>query len=210
MYTIKDLTDIKMTLEALDKRYGRDVMGHDAPLNFGVWIVQVDSELWRSELSEKYGINVPASHVYHLQRHYLNINQFMSIAEYGPKCGRDISCPDDDRQPDDGHMLRIELSGGPYIFGNNSFTKEDYDYPVEFFNQFIAEILSFNPDYKDSKNRSYYWKLENASDVFNAFPALLEKYNHLNAEGRLKRQVRRFEALAEEAKAKLKESTGTL
>lgn len=82
--------------------------------------------------------------------------------------------------------MEISFSTGPYIFGE--------DYPQEFFQRFFEELRSLDPDYTDLANKALYWKIENASAAYKAFPEILKKYRELNKEDIKQRRIAKLEA----------------
>ena len=54
---------------------------------------------------------------------------------------------------------------------------------------FFFELKSFNPDYCDSANKSLYFKLENAKEVFNSYDSIVKKYYELNKEDFKQREI---------------------
>ena len=71
--------------------------------------------------------------------------------------------------------MGIMFSTGPYIFG------EDYNYQKPLFQEFFEELKTYKPDHIDSANKSLYWKIENAKDIYNDFGGILKKYHDKNS-----------------------------
>ena len=194
MYKLLDIQEIKRTLEDLNDRVGKPEFS--TRVSIQEWLGDVENEIWRSEMNEEFGIRVTD---YYGNRDYTRLDEFRFIATYGPGIIREIAWPDDDVQPDNEVLLCISFSSGPYIFGKSGTVSK------EFFQRLLSEILAFNPDYKDTINHSFYWKLENARDVNEAFPSILAKYRKLNVEDRELREAERLEQKAKELRAKYKE-----
>ncbi len=135
------------------------------------------------ELKEDYGINISHHSVHSLD--YVELCKHVYIARYGKKQNREISWPDDGRQPDNELLLQIGFSTGAYMFGD--------DYPVDLFNKFWGELIAYNPKYKDSKNRNLYYSMDNAGAVYGAFPAILKKYKEINETDKKRRQIKRLQ-----------------
>ena len=90
-----------------------------------------------------------------------------------------ISWSDDGNQPQDEYLYCISFPTGAYIFGDN--------YPVETFNDFFAELKSYNPKYSDTMNHCLYFSSENANIIHEAFRGIYDKYNAL-VRGELERK----------------------
>jgi hypothetical protein len=84
-----------------------------------------------------------------------------------------IAWSDDDRQPSSEWLFVISFPTGAFIFGG------DYEYNQEAFKQFFTELKSFDPDYSDTANKTLYWKLDNAQEIFYEFNGILKKYTEL-------------------------------
>lgn len=141
---------------------------------------------------EKYGLRI--AHEYKpASQDYLRIDDHRYISYYNDaqrekdsgKGGRYISWSDDGRQPKNEWLFNIWFSTGAYIFGE--------DYPKEFFQKFFDELTSYEPDFTDRHNNSLYWRLENAKDVYDNYPAILEKYRKQNQEDRKQREIKLME-----------------
>lgn len=144
---------------------------------------------------EKYGLKI--SHDYNPERYdYIDLGKYTTFNHFGngehdkaKGSGRFISWSDDGRQPKDEWLLNISFSTGAYIFG------EDYEGQQQVFQDFISELKSYNPNYSDTVNESFYWKLENAKPIFDEFKSILNKYHDLN---RLELNKRKAERLKKE------------
>lgn len=141
---------------------------------------------------EKYGLKLshdhkPYSYSYINVRDNISFDHFRNAEKDKENgSGRYISWSDDDRQPDNEWLLNLSFSTGAYIFG------DDYNGQHQLFQDFITEIKSFKPDYSDTVNHNFYWKLENAKPVFEAFDAILQKYRKLNSSELDKRKVEKL------------------
>lgn len=151
---------------------------------------QLDLYYFYLELVHKYNIPINKSRVYSTD--WIKDSDHITFGRYGEKYNRTISWSTDGRQPDDEFLMNISFPTGAYIFGE--------DYPQNFFQKFFEELRSLNPDYTDLANKSLYWKIENASIVYKAFPEILKKYQVLNREDIKKRKI----AAMEEELQKLK------
>lgn len=153
---------------------------------------------------EKYGLKLshdyqPYSYNYFKVSDYIIFNHF-GDAQQGKDNGRGkyISWSDDDRQPKNEWLLNISFSTGAYIFG------QDYDGQQELFQSFIKELKSYKPDYSDTVNKSFYWKLENAKAIFEAFPDIYKKYQQLNTDDFNRRKVEKLKKELAKAEESLK------
>jgi hypothetical protein len=142
--------------------------------------------LFGIKLKEDYGLDIDPKRVESLQ--WLNYKEYCHIGWWGKKYNRTISWPDDKQQPEDNLLLEISFPTGPYIFGFGSMFNQEY--PQEFFQKFWHELRSYNPDYVDSHNNSLYWKIENASVIFNSFDDIMQKFNDLNKEDVKQRKIK--------------------
>jgi hypothetical protein len=140
--------------------------------------------LFGLELKHNYGFDINPKNINNID--WIKIGD-KTISRYGIKTTRRVTNVDDFIQPEDEYLLNISFSTGPYIFGYGDIF--DKDYPVDFFNKFFDELKSYNPDYIDVLNRSLYWKLDNAKDIFNNYESILEKYHKLNKEDIKQRKI---------------------
>lgn len=81
-----------------------------------------------------------------------------------------ISWEDDDRVPSKGWYLIVRFPAGAYILG------DDYDELQILFKKMLKEIKSYDPDYIDSVNKSFYWKIENARPMHENIREIFNKY----------------------------------
>lgn len=134
--------------------------------------------LFGLELKEVYGLNINEKTIYNTEWQELKDNVFLCFIDSKL---RNISWEDSGKEPKGEHLIKFKFSTGAYIFGR--------DYPTIFFEKFFFELKSFKPDYCDSTNKSLYFKLENAKEVFNNYPSILKKYYELNKEDFKQREI---------------------
>ena len=144
--------------------------------------------LFGLELVEKYGFKIDPKVIYSLE--YNKLDSYVEISLMGKEYGRTISWSDDGKQPNNEMLMKISFSSGAYIFGG--------DYPEEFFNEFFNELINLKPKYKDTRNRSLYFSMDNAGSIYDEFNLILKKYNELNKKNS---KIRRIEKLKEELNA---------
>lgn len=153
------------------------------------------------EWYEKYGLKLshdcnPVNYI-HLGN-YSDMMVFNDAELCKEECrGRSISWPDDGRQPEDGWYYHLGFSTGAYIFG------DDYDYQKELFQKFITELKTYNPDYCDTVNHDFYWKIENCKKIFDDFNSILQKYHNINKSELQERKVKKLKVELEKEEAKL-------
>lgn len=132
------------------------------------------------EWYENYGLkldhdNKPYSHNHIKYSEYIHFDYFRDAeAEKERGSGRFISWSDDGRQLKHEWLFGISFPTGAYIFG------DDYKGQQQLFQDFIQELKGFKPDYSDTVNKSFYWKLENAKSIFEKFNTILQKYRDRN------------------------------
>lgn len=142
--------------------------------------VKARDHLMLIEWYEKYGLKIehdnrPHSYGYFKVGEYMNFNRFNDAKkDKAEGSGCFISWPDDGRQPKNEWLLYIRFSTGPFIFG------KDYEGQKQLFRDFFDELKSYKPDYRDTANRSLYWKLDNAKGIFDDFNAIMKKYRERN------------------------------
>ena len=142
------------------------------------------------ELKELYGLNIDPKRVN--SNDWIDCGEHMKIGLFGERYRRTISWSDDGTQPEDERCVCLKFIGGAFIFGGGGFTNKDY--PTKFFHKFWLELLSFNPDYKDTANHCLYWKLENSKEIFNSFNDILKKYYSLNKEDIKQRRIEKMKS----------------
>lgn len=144
--------------------------------------------LFGLELVEKYGFKFNPKNIYSLE--YNKLDSYVAILLMGKEYGRTISWPDDGKQPNNEMLMNISFPTGAYIFGE--------DYPEEFFYEFFSELIKLKPKYKDTRNHSLYFSLDNAGSIYDEFNLILKRYNELNKKNI---KIRRIEKLKEELDA---------
>lgn len=157
--------------------------------------------LFALSLKEKYGLNINPKLVDSLD--YFSCGPYCFISKMNRNHGNYIAIPLDEKQPEEGEILvALSFPTGGYMFNKHISDRMHAEYPTEFFNKFINEIRSYNPDYSDIVNHSFYWKLENAKDIFNEFPSILEKYESEYDLDCKERKIKRLEKQLKELKDK--------
>lgn len=146
-----------------------------------IGIHNLESLIKTEELQEEFGI----TNVEHYSHTWFKCGYYSAIGLFGDEHKRTISWSDDGRQPDDEWLYQISFPTGAYIFGE--------DYCTETFNEFFAELKTYNPKYLDSANHNLYFTSETAAKVHAELPELFKKYrglvqNELNAKRILKLQ----------------------
>jgi hypothetical protein len=141
--------------------------------------------LFGIKLKEVFGLDIDPKTVDSLD--WLRFGEYRYIGWWGEKYHRTISWPNDNKQPEDELLLEISFPTGPFIFScDGPFNAE---YPQDFFQKFWNELKSYHPDYVDDHNDGLFWKIENASIIFNAFDNILKKYSELNKEDVKQRKI---------------------
>ena len=103
----------------------------------------------------------------------------------GKKYKRTISWSDSGEQPNDELLLLIKFPTGAYIFGD--------DYPTDLFHKFFRDLVNFKPKYTDFHNSTLYFSMDNAGSVYSEFKLLYNKYQELNKEDYIRRQIKKME-----------------
>lgn len=152
--------------------------------NFNIQDLQSQSEvhLYGLRLKEEYCLNVNPSLVRSTK--FNEFHNYIRIYSVGEKFNNSISWSDDGRQPDNELLVNICFPTGAYIFGE--------DYPTDLFQKFFLELVSYKPKYSDTNNKSLYFSMDNAKDVFNKFPEIMKKYQELNREDVKLRKIARM------------------
>ena len=152
---------------------------------------------------ERYGIEIPHSKNVH-NSFYVNINNHCDLIYFQDakedqlnNRGRFIPYEDDGKQPFNEWLLQLSFPSGAYIFGD---LFQD-DYPKPFFDGFWQELKSYKPDYCDTANHGLYFSLENAKDIYQDFPEILQRYCKKNKEDVKKRKIQKMEKELEKLKA---------
>ena len=157
---------------------------------------KADNHLKLIEWYELYNIDIPHDRgIIGYNYFKINDNQFFNYysdakQERENGSGKYISWSDDDKQPMNEWLYVINFPTGAYIFGD--------DYPTELFYELFTELKGYNPDYSDTNNKGLYFKLENASKVYNEFPNIMKKYHEKNNEDRKVRKANKLRKELEE------------
>ena len=149
-------------------------------LNFDFQVLELKAKnhLFGLELKEVYGLQIDEKRINNIQYQELKDNVHLTFIDSET---RTISWEDNGKKPKGERLIKFSYPTGAYIFGG--------DYPTIFFEKLFFELKSFNPDYCDSANKSLYFKLKNAKDVFNNYDTILKKYYELNKEDFKKREI---------------------
>lgn len=127
---------------------------------------------------------------------YIRLTNDITLSLFVEGCEKEISWPDDGKQPSPGWYLVISFSCGAYTLNSN--------YPVEAFNKFFGELKSFGAKHVDTANHCLYFTLdenpEPARKVYKAYNNLFKKYHDMGKEEVLSKKI----AKAEEELRKLK------
>lgn len=132
------------------------------------------------EWYEEHGLKIdhqynPSLYNYFKTGEYLVFNYFGDAErDKANGSGKYISWSDDDRQPKDEWLLNISFPTGAYIFG------DDYNYQQELFRAFVQRLKEYKPDYSDTANKSFYWKLDNSKAIFEGFNTILQEFHEKN------------------------------
>lgn len=140
--------------------------------------LKATNHLFGLELKEVYGLEIDEKRINNIQYQEMKDNVHLTFIDSET---RTISWEDNGKKPKGERLIKFSYPTGAYIFGG--------DYPTIFFEKFFFELKSFNPDYCDSANKSLYFKLENAKDVFNNYDTIFKKYYELNKEDFKKREI---------------------
>jgi hypothetical protein len=138
--------------------------------------------LFGIKLKEVYGLDINPKSVRSLD--WISLHEYVNIGLYGHKYRRTIGISDTGEQPEDELLLVIHFSTGPYTFSE--------DYPVDFFYKFFKELIDLKPKYTDIRNNSLYFTMETASNAFNNFKLIYDKYLKLNEEDYKKRKIQKM------------------
>ena len=153
----------------------------------------IEGELALIDLGEK--LDADISDKYY--SHYIHLTNDIALSLFVEGCGKEISWPDDGKQPSPGWYLVISFPCGAYTLNR--------DYPVESFNKFFEELKSFGAKHVDTVNHYLYFTLdentEPARKVYKAYNDLFKKYHDMGKEEVLQAKI----AQAEEGLRKLKE-----
>lgn len=151
-----------------------------------IGIYNIELLIKTEELQEEFGI----ANLVYCSHTWFKCGYYSTIGLFGEEHNRTISWPDDGRQPEDEWLYHISFPTGAYIFGE--------DYCTCTFDEFFAELKTYNPKYLDSANHSLYFTSDTAAKVHAALPELLKKYGSL-VQNEI--NVKRILKLQEELKA---------
>lgn len=144
--------------------------------------IKAKLHLYGLELKETYGLDINPKDVNSFT--FNSFHEYIKIYKVGES--NKISWSDDGRQPDNELLVDICFPTGAYIFGE--------DYPTDLFQKFFLELKAYNPKYSDTANKSLYFSMDNAKDVFNNFPTILKKYYEINKEDSKQRKILKMKA----------------
>lgn len=137
--------------------------------------------LFGVELVEKYGFELDPKNIHSTEWQKLKENVHIGLFD-GER--RSISWSDDGRQPKNETLLYISYPTGAYIFGD--------DYPTEIFLKFFLELKTYKPKYIDSANKSLYFSLDNAGEIYNAYDSIIKRYYEENKEDLKQRKIKKM------------------
>ena len=171
-----NLQETKKVYDSILKiaRKNKDLLNYD----FQYLELQAKNHLFGLELKEVYGLEINEKRINNIQYQELKDNVHLTFIDSERTT---ISWEDNGKKPKGEILIKFSYPTGAYIFGG--------DYPTDFFQKFFLELKSFNPDYCDSANKSLYFKLENAKEVFNNYNSILKKYYELNKEDIKQRKI---------------------
>jgi len=144
--------------------------------------LKAKNHLFGLELKEIHGLNLDEKRIDNIRYKELKNNVHLT---YIDGVNSTISWSDNGEQPNGEHLIKFSYPTGAYIFGG--------DYPTIFFQKFFLELKSFKPDYCDSANKSLYFKLGNAKEIFNNYDSIVKKYYELNKEDFKQREIIRMQ-----------------
>lgn len=154
----------------------------------------IEGELALIDLGEKLDADIS----WERYSDYIRLTNYIDLSLFVEGCGKEISWPDDGKQPSPGWYLVISFPCGAYTLYK--------DYPVESFNKFFEELKSFGAKHVDTANHCLYFALdenpEPARKVYKAYNDIFKKYYDMGKEEVLQAKI----AQAEEELRKLKET----
>ncbi len=142
---------------------------------------QAKNHLFGVELVEKYGFELDPKNIHSTDWQKLKENIHIGFFD-GER--RIISWSDDGRQPKSETLLYISYPTGAYIFSG--------DYPTEFFQKFFLELKTYKPKYTDTANKSLYFSLDNAGEIYNAYDSIIKRYYEENKEDLKQRNIKKM------------------
>jgi len=186
-----DILSMCEKYKGIEEKYGNDFcdIGHTRE--------SAKNHLMLIDWAETYGIEIGHRHKPY-SANYINLGGYCSINYFKDALeekrmgyGKYISLSDDGRQPNYEWLYEIGFPTGPYIFGSN------YDEMKPYFQEFIQELKTYSPDFLDTVNDCFYWKLENAKAIHEDLYDILKKYG---AKIKAESKKRNLERLKEELK----------
>lgn len=142
---------------------------------------QAKHHLFGLELSKEYGFDIDPTVIHSAVWQELKSNVYISFMD---GINTKISWSDDGKQPNGETLLVLKYPTGAYFFSR--------DYPTDFFNKFFKELKSYKPKYIDSENKSLYFSMENASNIFNNYDNIVNRYFRENEVDLKKRKVKQL------------------
>ena len=176
------------TLEKAEKAYTEIfdlIKKHKDICNINIKDFELKKEhhLFGLKLKE-YGLNIDPLQVNSLD--WVSLGEYINVSHWGNDTTRFISAPDDGIQPDNELLICISFPTGAYSLGGS--------YPTELFNEFFLELKTYKPKYIDSANKSLYFSMDNAKDIFNKFSSIYLKYVKKYNDSYKLREIKRLEA----------------
>lgn len=154
-----------------------------------------ENKLLFFELGEKLGVPIPE---YHIGTDFIQLTSEISLILWDDAYKREISCPDDGEQPENGWWLVISFPAGPYILHR--------DYPQHAFRGFFDELKAYGPKHVDTINGSLYFSLDfdpqPARDVYHNYSQIYKKWCEAAQKEVLEDQIRKAEDVLQKLKGK--------
>jgi len=155
-----------------------------------------EKHVFVDEFRDKYHIVVNAEHLSIDNGFWINVpvrlgNMYIGL--FGEKYNRDVL--NNTQDTDEEILLTIQFHTGAFVFGE--------DYPTEFFEKFYAEIKTYKPKYCDDLNKSMYFSMENAANIFEDYRGICDKYIKENRNDLLQRRAEQLRKEATQIEEKL-------
>ena len=161
---MKSKKNYELLLADLEKH--SELIKNCGVLSRSISINSAKSMIFKADLIENYGWVMPDHKL--ANDYYFNITDEICAGTFGGDTKRTIAWEDDAKDPNGQFLLNIRFSTGPYFFGQ--------DYPTELFKEFFNELCEFEPDYKDTTNKSLYFNKEKAGKVLHEYDDIVKKY----------------------------------